>query len=145
MRTAWIAILGLAAVLAAAQLVQPERANPPADPAASLEAVVKPPQDAAAVLERSCRDCHSNRTEWPWYSRISPVSWLVASDVKEGRARLNFSSWNVYSPEMSKIRLRTVCEQVRAGNMPPKYYTPLHPQARLNGQDVSALCGLPGI
>jgi hypothetical protein len=139
----WI-VIGLVLVLAAAQLVQPDRTNPPADPAASFAAVAHPPQAAAAVVDRACRDCHSNQTAWPWYSRVSPVSWMVAGDVKEGRARLNFSQWNIYSPEMSKLRLREVCEKARTGDMPPKYYTPMHPQARLTGEDVSALCALPG-
>lgn len=145
MRTLKWIIPGLALMLAGAQFVQPERTNPPADPAASLVAVVKPPAQAAAVLERSCRDCHSNRTEWPWYSRGAPVSWMVAADVKEGRARLNFSQWNIYSPEMSQIRLREVCAKTRAGDMPPKYYTPMHPGSRLSAADVAALCGLGGI
>ncbi|MBS1854729.1 MAG: heme-binding domain-containing protein [Acidobacteria bacterium] len=135
-------LFGAGVVFLAAQFFQPARENPPADPAASFEAVVKPPAHAAAVIERSCRDCHSNRTAWPWYSGVSPVSWMVARDVKEGRARLNFSQWNLYGPEMSKLRLRAVCEAAAKGNMPPKYYTPMHPQARLKEPDVAALCGL---
>jgi hypothetical protein len=84
----------LAGALLIAQFIQPERVNPPADPSASFEAVAAPSRDVAAAIGRSCRDCHSNQTSWPWYSRISPVSWLIADDVKEGRAKLNFSQWN---------------------------------------------------
>ena len=95
----------LLVTLIVSQFIQPERTNPPADPAASFEAVAKPPREVAAVFGRACGDCHSNQTVWPWYSRISPVSWLVVGDVKEGRAKLNFSQWNIYSPEMTRIKL----------------------------------------
>ncbi len=137
-----ILVVVVAAVAGGAQFVQPGRTNPSADPAASFEAVVKPPPAVADMLARSCHDCHSHHTAWPWYSRVTPVSWLMAGHVKEGRSRLNLSVWNIYSPEMSRIRQRDMCEEVKTGEMPPKYYTPLHPQARLSGQDVSALCGL---
>ena len=133
----------LAAGLVVAQFIQPERTNPPADPSASFEAVVKPPKEVAAVIGRACRDCHSNQTTWPWYSRVAPVSWLVVGDVNEGRSKLNFSQWNIYSPEMTRIKLGAMCEEVRTGDMPPKYYTPMHPQARVNGAEVSLICTTP--
>ncbi len=144
MRRLKFAAGGFLVVLGAAQIFQPERANPPADPAASFEAVAKPAPQTAAVLARACRDCHSHETEWPWYSRVSPVSWLIANDVRNGRAHLNLSQWNLYSPEMSGIRMREICGEVRAGKMPPRYYTPLHPAARLSAKDVAAVCSANG-
>jgi hypothetical protein len=133
----------LAAALVVAQFVQPERTNPPADPSASFEAVAKPPREVAAVIGRACLDCHSNQTVWPWYSRISPVSWLIAGDVKEGRAKLNFSQWNFYSPEMTRIKLGEICAEVKKGDMPPRYYVPLHPGTRVTPEEVSAICSAP--
>lgn len=132
----------LAAVFLIAQFFQPARGNPPADPAASFEAIAQPPGPVVEVLARSCRDCHSHQTRWPWYSRVSPVSWLVAKDVKEGRARLNLSQWNLYGPEMAQLRMRAMCDEARFGAMPPKYYTPLHRDARLNAAGVAALCAM---
>jgi hypothetical protein len=143
MRKLRIAALLLVVAAAAAQLHRPERTNPPVDPGASFEAVVKPPAQAAAVLERSCRDCHSHRTEWPWYSSVAPMSWVVARDVNQGRAHLNLSRWNVYSDEMSGVRINQMCEEVKTGEMPPKYYTPLHPEARPGATGVAAVCGIP--
>ncbi|MFN7996929.1 MAG: heme-binding domain-containing protein [Bryobacteraceae bacterium] len=136
-------IAALAAALIAAQFVQPERTNPPADPAASFEAVAKPHPEISAMVGRACRDCHSNETSWPWYSRISPVSWLVARDVKVGRAKLNFSQWNIYAPEMTRIKLAVMCEEVRKGEMPPPYYRPMHPNAKVTPSEVSAVCAAP--
>jgi heme-binding protein len=126
-----------------AQFIKVERTNPPLDPAASFEAVAKPTPEAAAVVGRACRDCHSNQTVWPWYSQIAPVSWLIASDVKEGRAKLNFSQWNIYSPEMTRIKLGQICEEVKKAEMPPAYYVPMHPEAKLTAADVSAVCAVP--
>ena len=142
MRKLRLAIGGLLLALVLAQLVQPRRDNPPSDPAGSFEAVARPPRHAAAVIARSCADCHSHQTVWPWYSRVAPVSWLVAHDVKEGRARLNFSQWNLLGPEEAARRMRKACEEARAGEMPPKYYTPLHPGARLGAAGVAAICAL---
>lgn len=136
------ALGALILVVALAQPVQPERINPTSDPAAAFESVVKPMPHGASVIARSCRNCHSNETVWPWYSAVAPVSWLVTRDVREGRAHLNFSQWNIYGPEMSRVRMKAICEEVIQGNMPPKYYTPLHRNARLAADDVGALCGL---
>ncbi len=142
MRKLRIAALVLVAAAAGAQLIRPERGNPPADPRTSFAAVVQPPQRAISILERSCGDCHSNLTVWPWYSKVAPVSWLVASDVSEGRSKLNLSRWDIYSPEMSKIRTRAMCGQARSGEMPPWYYLPMHPGAKLAPGDVAAICAL---
>ncbi len=143
MRKWKVAALVLVIAAAAIQLYRPARTNPPADPNASFEAVVKPPPGAAAVLERSCRDCHSYRTAWPWYSGVAPASWMVARDVTEGRARLNLSKWDIYGPEMSGLRVGQMCRAMANGEMPPKYYTPLHPQARPGEAGVAAVCGIP--
>lgn len=133
----------LVAALIVAQFIQPERTNPPADPSASFEAVAEPPREVAAVIGRACLDCHSNQTVWPWYSRISPVSWLLAGDVKDGRAKLNFSQWNIYGPEMTRIKLGEMCKEVKKGEMPPWYYVPMHPGARVTPEEVSAICSAP--
>jgi hypothetical protein len=136
----FICAMTLAVAAAVAQFFQPARTNPPVDPAASFAVVAKPSGTVVAVVERACRDCHTNHTVWPWYSKVSPISWLVASDVEEGRARLNFSQWSIYGPEMTQIRLREACEEVKAGKMPLPHYVPLHPEARLSDWDITAFC-----
>jgi hypothetical protein len=137
---------GLAALASAfllAQSVQPDRTNPPANPAASFEAVAKPPHDVAAAIGRACHDCHSNQTAWPWYSRIAPVSWMIAADVRGGRAKLNFSEWNIYGPEMTRIKLAESCRKVTNGDMPPHYYRPFHSESKLTPAESAAICSAP--
>ncbi|HEV2444562.1 MAG TPA: heme-binding domain-containing protein, partial [Candidatus Sulfopaludibacter sp.] len=129
----------LAGALAVAQFFPPARTNPPADPAASFESA-RPPAQVAAVIQRACIDCHSNRTVWPAYSLIAPVSWLIAQDVREGRAHLNFSEWGRLGPEMALTRTREICQQTREGDMPPWYYQSMHRAAKLREADIRATC-----
>lgn len=140
MRTVRLALLGLLIAFLAAQLIRPVRTNPPSDPGYSFAAVAKPSPQAAAVLERSCRDCHSNQTAWPWYSSVAPISWLVARDVVNGRRKLNFSEWQLYGEDMTRIKKIEICEQVQSGKMPLPFYLPLHPEARLTREDVDVVC-----
>jgi Haem-binding domain len=136
------AAVGLLA-LVVMQFFRPARTNPTSDPSVSFEAVVKPPQEVVSSLKRACNDCHSNQTVWPWYSNIAPVSWLVASDVNEGRVHLNFSNWMQPGAVGEKPEVSELCEQVKVGKMPLRAYTLLHPQAKLTDLEVAGLCALP--
>lgn len=91
-----------------------------------------------AILERSCGDCHSNQTRWPWYSSIAPVSWIMSRDVTKGRAKLNFSEWT-QEPKSMNAR-REICDAVSDGSMPLRAYTLLHRDARLSEPDVDLIC-----
>ena len=131
-----MALLGLFLVI---QIVRPARTNPPIDPGRMLEAKVEVPSDVEAILNRACADCHSNRTRWPWYSSVAPVSWLVVNDVTEGRRHLNLSDWEQrHRHEGSPFD--EMCKQVRDGEMPPWYHRPLHPESRLSPSDVQTIC-----
>jgi hypothetical protein len=90
------------------------------------------------ILERSCRDCHSNRTAWPWYSHIAPVSWIISKHVKEGREILDFSEWENQPPSEGERML--ICDAVSDGRMPLSGYTAIHRNARLSHEDVESIC-----
>jgi hypothetical protein len=129
-------------LLAAMQVVRPARVNPPIDRQQSLEAVLSTDSPALRVIDRSCRDCHSNDTTWPWYSNVAPVSWLIVRDVVKGREELNFSKWGSYRPEQRRKLLKKSCEEVRDGEMPLAVYALVHHTTRLTPADVEAVCGL---
>jgi hypothetical protein len=93
-----------------------------------------------AILDRSCNDCHSNKTRWPWYSNVAPVSWFVIDHVIEGRENMNYSEWGKYSQRDNDVLLRQMCREVRGGAMPLSSYTPLHPGSKLSVEDVKTLC-----
>jgi Haem-binding domain len=90
------------------------------------------------ILERSCQDCHSNRTAWPWYSRVAPVSWVISRHVNEGREILDFSEWATQPPSEGERLL--ICDAVSDGRMPLPGYTAIHHNARLSRQDVKLIC-----
>ncbi len=92
-------LAGLLAVFVAIQLVPVQRTNPPFDPAIALERSVALPSNVRAILDRSCKDCHSNETRWPGYGYVAPASWLLVRDVNEGREHLNFSEWGLQDAE----------------------------------------------
>jgi hypothetical protein len=100
---------------------------------------VPAPTEVLAVLERACYDCHSHETKWPWYSRVAPVSWLVAHDVREGREELNFSTWNRLDSKKQVKAMHESWEEVEEGKMPPWFYLPPHPEARLTAEDREVL------
>ena len=126
-------------VFAAAQLVRPDRSNPATDVSRTIAAHVGTTNGLAAVLDRSCRDCHSNATVWPWYTQIAPVSLLMAYGVTEGRKAVNFSEWAAYSPELQRAMLIASCRDASTGRMPGAY-AQLHPETRLSTQDVETIC-----
>ena len=129
-------VIALVVLLVIAQFIRPARTNPAVDPAKELHA----PQPAASILQRSCVDCHSNRTVWPWYAQLAPVSWLLADDVKDGRKEVNFSEWETFTPRRHARKLQEICEQVEKHDMPPWFYVPLHPDAKLSDADRQTLC-----
>jgi len=126
-------------IFAAAQLIRPERANPPTDVSRTIQARVGTASGLVAVLDRSCRDCHSNGTVWPWYTQIAPVSWLMASGVAKGRQAVNFSEWAAYSPEEQRTLLAVSCDDAKSGKMPGPYAR-LRPETQLSAQDVETIC-----
>lgn len=127
-------------LLFAAQLYRPERTNPYADPKQGIHAILTTDPQVVSVMKRSCNDCHSNQTVWPWYSKVAPASWLVVSDVNRGRAAANFSEWSKYSPQEQQKRLEKICSEISDGEMPALQYTLMHPSARLTAAQKSAVC-----
>ncbi len=97
------------------------------------------PEEVKAILVRSCMDCHSNETRWPFYARLAPPSWLLMKDVEEGRGVLNFSEWGDYDDEDKAIDKEGAWEQIEAGTMPPWFYYPPHPDAWLSDEDKAIL------
>ena len=130
-------VVGLFVIL---QFIRPAKTNPPSDPSQALEAHVQSDPKVSAILERSCIDCHSNKTRWPWYSNVAPVSWFVIDHVNHGRSHLNFSEWGSYDKRRQGQLLNQMCGEVKGGAMPLSSYTPLHPGSKLTMQDVSVIC-----
>jgi len=135
----WLIVVLIVAFIGS-QFIRPARTNPPVDESKTMFATGKVPADVRGILERSCADCHSHATVWPWYSNVAPVSWLVAEDVVDARKEMNFSVWGDYTPKRAEHKLEELCEQVEQREMPLKKYTFLHPNAKLTDADRRRLC-----
>ena len=126
----WI-LLGLAGLLVVLQLVPYGRdhSNPPV----TADAPWSSPE-VRRLAVRACYDCHSNETDWRWYSHVAPVSWLVKNHVDAGRRALNFSEWDRPQGEA-----RELAESLTEGSMPLRSYLMLHPSARLSTSEKAKL------
>ncbi len=87
------------------------------------------------LFNRACKDCHSNQTVWPWYSNIAPASWLVQLDVNIGRNKFNVSEWG----REGKNKGDEAADETRKGKMPPFFYLPAHPEAKLTPAEKDEL------
>jgi hypothetical protein len=128
-KKARIAALLFVAALILAQAVQVERSNPPVQSDIAGEPAVM------SLLHRACYNCHSNKTVWPWYAHVAPASWLLASDVNEGRRRLNFSEWGTYTDAVRSHKLLAIADEIRDSVMPPWYYSIMHRDSRLTAAE----------
>lgn len=84
-----------------------------------------------ALFQRACQNCHSENSQWPWYSRLPPASFLIAKDVNDARHHVNFSRWESYGPEEQRDLLSRIGSLVRSRQMPLPRYTWLHHEAVL--------------
>ncbi len=122
------------------QFTTPAHTNPPFDEAQTLQGMTIVPSEVSALFARSCNDCHSNKTNWRWYTYIAPVSWFTVGHVNDGRAELNFSQWGGYGAHMKESRLRAICDQCQRGNMPLASYAWMHREVRLSAEEVKRIC-----
>ena len=125
---------GLVVALVVSQMVPVQRTNPPADGPLTL-----PAGEVGEILRGACMDCHSHETVWPGYARVTPIKFLLANHVSEGRQNLNFSTWGSQTPERRGRKLEEIVEVVKSGEMPMATYTWMHPAARLTDEQRSAL------
>ena len=129
MRTAlkWT-LIGVVVVFGAIQLVPYGRdhENPPVEVEPAWASART--EDLAGV---ACADCHSNETEWPWYSHVAPFSWLAQRDVENGREAWNWSEGTGDADDAGEV--------TADGEMPPRQYTLAHPDARLSSRERADL------
>ncbi|MCX6016050.1 MAG: heme-binding domain-containing protein [Chloroflexales bacterium] len=140
-------MVGFIVLVALIQFIPVQHSNPKA-----ADPVVFADPNAAAIAKRSCYDCHSNQTTWPWYSYVAPFSWYTINHVEEGRARLNFSDMAATLAQPRRERggedgeqttvaelAENSAETINKNEMPPAYYTLIHKDAILSAADKEAL------
>ena len=135
----WVAI-AVALIFVGIQFVRPQMTNAAVDESRTVDARLRVTPEVRAVLARSCNDCHTQQTRFPWYSRVAPFSWLLADHIREGRDHLNFSDWAAYDAEEQDLLLQNVCRITKRGAMPIPSYLYIHRDAKLSQGDVKTLC-----
>jgi len=145
MRRTWLVLGGAVTLIAAFVLVLHSSSNASmaqtrSPRLASMEVMLGADPQVKSTIHRACYNCHSDQPQYPWYASVWPSSSLVHNDRQTALARLNFSQWDRLTPEMSKIRLLDACAMMTDNKMPLWYYRPLHPEARLNAQEVQHFC-----
>lgn len=134
-----IFVLVLFLALIVMQFIKPDTNNPVEDNSKFIKSHLQISDNVHNQLEKSCFDCHSYRTKWPWYSKISPVVYLLNKDVQGGRKHLNFSTWGDYDKSRMMDKLDGIITEIRDGEMPLSVYLPLHPEAKLSDNDKKML------
>jgi hypothetical protein len=137
----WILLI-LVVGFVVAQFFQVARTNPPFAAAQTIDNIVNVPADVHATLTRACGACHSNQTDWPWYSHVAPTSWFVVDHVNDGRRHMNFSTWvrPGHEPQDSIDRLKAMCREVQSGGMPLTSFEIMHWHSWLSADDVKQIC-----
>lgn len=135
-----ISIIVIVVAFIVGQFIRPDFSNPPVVPSETLAASTVVPADVQMVITRSCGDCHSNETQYPWYSKVTPFNWYLSNHINEGRREMNFSVWNTYPAKKKLRKLEELCEQIEHGEMPLPSYLWIHQDAALTDSDRTLLC-----
>ena len=135
-----VLVLIIAVGVVIIQFFRIDKANPVIVDNETLEAAIAVSPDVALIMGRSCNDCHSHKTVYPWYSNVQPVAWWLKDHIEEGRDELNFSRFNTYQTKKKAKKLEELCEEVREGNMPLPSYLWGHSEAVLSENDKNTLC-----
>lgn len=135
-----ILVLILAVAFIGIQFIRPDRSVPTTNQPDTLEFSAAIPDNVKDIVSRSCNDCHSNSTVYPWYSNIAPSSWFLQDHIDSGRRRLNFSTWNTYENNKKRRNLQKVCEEAEQHQMPLPSYLWVHWDAKLSDEQIKILC-----
>lgn len=131
--------LGLLVLLVVIQFVRPTRNVSTEESTADISKAYQVPVEVKAVLEKSCYDCHSNNTRYPWYANLQPIGWWLQRHVNEGKKELNFSEFASYPEKKAKHKFEEIEEMINEGEMPLKSYLIIHGDAKLTAAQAEVV------
>lgn len=124
------ALIAFVIIIVGIQFIPLEQTNPP------ITSEISAPENVKVILKKACYDCHSNETNWAWYTKIAPASFLATKDVNDGRKHLNFSEWNVDKENKYK---EEIWEEIREEQMPPWQYKIMHSESKLSQEEKNII------
>lgn len=131
-------VLSIVVFVILIQLIRPDK-NDSKNNVNHISTVISVPDNVEIILKNSCYDCHSNSTNYPWYSEIAPISWYVASHVNDGKEHLNLSEWTAYNKYQKEHVLNDFEDVLKAHQMPLKSYLLIHKEAEMSTEQYTAL------
>lgn len=129
-------LLAVIAIFIVLQFFRPAKNNGSTEGPADITHFVTVPDDVMNILKKSCYDCHSNHTEYPWYAQINPVSWWLNNHIKDGKRAINFSDLSGFTKKKIDHRLGDIRETTEAHDMPLSSYTLIHRDAKLSDEEI---------
>lgn len=121
------------------QFITIDKTNPPINSNKDFITLTDPPKDMETIIQAACYDCHSHKTEYPWYSDVAPFSWIIKEHVNNGRNHLNFSVWSDYKEKKKDHKLEECIDMIKSGEMPMKGYVFFHDEAEISQDQKMAL------
>jgi Haem-binding domain len=131
-------LFGIAIILIIIQFIRPSK-NLSDDTSKDIRVIYAEPEEVKAILERSCNDCHSNKTIYPWYAEIQPVGWWLNNHVVNGKRHFNLNNFTTLRVAEQKKKLEDFMEQIKKNDMPLSSYTLIHKNAELSQADKQTL------
>lgn len=128
--------LVMVVLLVAIQFFRPQRNEAAGLSPRDITTKYHVPAQVLQLLQRSCYDCHSSNTRYPWYNKIQPVAWILDDHIQEGKRELNFSEFAAYTPKRAAHKLDEVMAEVGEHEMPISSYTTMHPHAKLSEEEI---------
>src|SRR5215212_7294072 len=132
-------LLGVLIVLVLIQFIQPSRNKSSRMLSTDLAKTINVPANVQSIFKIACYDCHSNNTNYPWYSGIQPFGWFLARHIRKGKAELNFSEFGSYSSRRQISKLNGIANSIKDGSMPLPSYTMMHQETRLSNDDKALI------
>ena len=121
-------LFAIATILLLAQLAQPDRSVPPIDPAQDMLQVTAASSEIQQLVIGACYDCHSYKTQYPWWAFVTPINFWIQGHINEGREKVNYSRWDIYAGNEEAAESG---KSMAEGEMPPSGYSGMHGHAKL--------------
>lgn len=131
--------LGLLIILVVIQFFRPQKNISTAVSPNDIAQHFALPENVQGILKKSCYDCHSNNTSYPWYNNIQPVAWWLANHVNDGKHELNFSEFAGYAPKKQYLKLKSTVNEIKEGGMPLDSYLWIHKNAILTSDQKATI------
>jgi hypothetical protein len=119
-------------ILVLIQFFRPKKNNSISTSSFDINSQYPVPDNLKEILKKSCNDCHSDNTIYPWYFAIQPVAWWMQDHVNEGKRELNFSEFASYSPKEQFHKMKSIVKQIKEGEMPLDSYLWIHKDSKLS-------------